>query len=114
GIGERWILAIYTPTFGPDLVTDGWIAVVTEIDERRRVEKSLNASNPKAHRPATFYVAKKHRGYGWWSPSTSCSVSWSGPVVLVGFQEAAVQNRRVRKRRRTPQSPATSNLDPVE
>ena len=33
------------------------------------------------------------------------------PVVLRGFQGAAVQNRRARKRRPTSHSPATSNLE---
>jgi DNA-binding XRE family transcriptional regulator len=33
------------------------------------------------------------------------------PVVLAGFQGAAVQNRRARKRRPTSRSPATSSVD---
>src|SRR5262249_48785901 len=36
GIGERWIRATYTPTLGPDQVPDGWVAVVTDDDARRR------------------------------------------------------------------------------
>jgi PAS domain S-box-containing protein len=34
GIGERWIRAIYTPTFGPNQIADGWVAVVIDVRQR--------------------------------------------------------------------------------
>jgi len=45
GVGERWIHATYTPTFGSDQVPDGWVAVVTDVDARRRAEDALREQN---------------------------------------------------------------------
>jgi two-component system, chemotaxis family, CheB/CheR fusion protein len=62
GIGERWIRATYTPTFGPDLVPDGWIAVVTDIDERRRVENALRERKElllKLHEASSLLVRER-------------------------------------------------------
>ena len=44
GIGPRWITATYSPTFGVDGVCDGWVAVVIDIDERKRMENALRES----------------------------------------------------------------------
>ena len=41
GIGKRWISAAYSPTFDADRVANGWVAVVVDITERKRAEKSL-------------------------------------------------------------------------
>jgi two-component system CheB/CheR fusion protein len=41
GIGPRWIVATYTPTFDASGVCDGWVAVVMDIDERKRMEEAL-------------------------------------------------------------------------
>ena len=41
GIGERWIEATYTPTRAPDGSIDGWVAVVVDIEERKRTERAL-------------------------------------------------------------------------
>jgi PAS domain S-box-containing protein len=41
GIGRRWIHAVYTPTLDAAGVPDGWVAVVLDITERKRVEDSL-------------------------------------------------------------------------
>jgi PAS domain S-box-containing protein len=38
GPGPRWIHAVYTPTLDATGVPDGWVAVVLDIDERRRLE----------------------------------------------------------------------------
>ena len=44
GIGARWIWAVYTPTFDADGTTNGWMAVVVDITERKRAEKKLRQS----------------------------------------------------------------------
>jgi PAS domain S-box-containing protein len=44
GIGPRWISAVYTPTLGADGAPDGWVAVVTDVTERKRMEESLRES----------------------------------------------------------------------
>jgi PAS domain S-box-containing protein len=39
GIGERWIHAVYTSTFGSDGSPNGWVAVVTDVDLRAFLSK---------------------------------------------------------------------------
>jgi PAS domain S-box-containing protein len=39
GTGRRWIHAVYVPTYDRRNEVDGWIAVVTDITERRRAEE---------------------------------------------------------------------------
>ena len=40
-----WLHAIYNPTFGSDGTTDGWVAVVVDVDERHRAEDALHEQN---------------------------------------------------------------------
>jgi signal transduction histidine kinase/ActR/RegA family two-component response regulator len=47
GIGPRWISAVYIPTLGPDGVPDGWVAVVNDLTERRRMEEALRTSEER-------------------------------------------------------------------
>jgi PAS domain S-box-containing protein len=47
GIGPRWINAVYTPTFGTAGVPDGWVAVVLDITERKRMEEALRHSEER-------------------------------------------------------------------
>lgn len=42
--GLRWIHAVYTPTFGTGDQPDGWVAVVLDVDERRRTEDVLRTA----------------------------------------------------------------------
>jgi PAS domain S-box-containing protein len=45
GIGPRWIQAVYTPTYDESDVPDGWVAVVLDMDERRRTEDALREAD---------------------------------------------------------------------
>jgi len=45
GIGRRWINAAYTPTFGPDGSVDGWVAVVVDTTEYKRMEQALREAD---------------------------------------------------------------------
>lgn len=45
GKGPRWVHASYTPTQGADGSITGWVAVVLDVDERRRVENALRQSD---------------------------------------------------------------------
>jgi PAS domain S-box-containing protein len=47
GIGNRWISAVYTPTLGPDGMPDGWVAVVNDLTERKRMEDALRTSEDR-------------------------------------------------------------------
>jgi PAS domain S-box-containing protein len=47
GLGPVWISAIYTPTRDSAGEPDGWVAVVRDISERKRVEEKLQESESK-------------------------------------------------------------------
>jgi len=47
GAGPLWISAIYVPTFDSKGIPDGWVAVVTDVTERKRVEEALHLSEAK-------------------------------------------------------------------
>jgi PAS domain S-box-containing protein len=47
GLGRRWIHAVYSPTFDAAGVPDGWVAVITDIDDRKRAEEALKEANRK-------------------------------------------------------------------
>jgi PAS domain S-box-containing protein len=50
GIGRRWVSAVYTPTPGADGTPDGWVAVVNDVTDRRRLEESLRHSEEQLRR----------------------------------------------------------------
>ncbi|HEV3006080.1 MAG TPA: PAS domain-containing protein, partial [Pirellulales bacterium] len=50
GLGPRCILASYTPTFDASGVADGWVAVVLDVTEQRRVERALRESERRFSR----------------------------------------------------------------
>jgi PAS domain S-box-containing protein len=41
-LGRRWIHGSYSPTYTGDGTVDGWVAVITDIDERKRAEDALD------------------------------------------------------------------------
>lgn len=41
GIGRRWTSVTYTPTFDAEGATDGWVAVVLDLTDRKRAEERL-------------------------------------------------------------------------
>jgi PAS domain S-box-containing protein len=44
-IGPRWVSGVYTPTFDGFGRADGWVAVVTDIDQRKRIEEALKEAD---------------------------------------------------------------------
>jgi PAS domain S-box-containing protein len=48
GIGPRWIHAVYVPTFDAGGVAQGWVAVVTDVTERRRLELAMEQARADA------------------------------------------------------------------
>ena len=62
-VGPRWVSAIYTPTYDGDTVPTGWIAVILDIDQRKRAEEAL--PRPTGARTSS------------WPPwPTSCATRW--------------------------------------
>jgi PAS domain S-box-containing protein len=47
GIGPRWINAVYTPTRDARGVPDGWVSIVIDIDDRKRMEEALRVSEER-------------------------------------------------------------------
>jgi PAS domain S-box-containing protein len=47
GIGPRWINVVYTPTRDAAGLPDGWVAVVVDVDERKRLEETIRASEQR-------------------------------------------------------------------
>jgi PAS domain S-box-containing protein len=45
GIAKRWIHAVYKPTFDTNGKADGWVAVVTDITDRKQLEQNLKQSD---------------------------------------------------------------------
>jgi PAS domain S-box-containing protein len=43
--GPRWIQTVYSPTFDEAGRTDGWVAVILDIDERKHMEESLREAD---------------------------------------------------------------------
>jgi PAS domain S-box-containing protein len=46
-LGRRWVHATYSPTFDKFGKPDGWVAVIVDIDARKRAEDALQQSNRK-------------------------------------------------------------------
>src|SRR5262249_19167315 len=47
GIGLRWVNAVYAPTRDRQGVTDGWVAVVLDVDDRKKMEEAIRASEER-------------------------------------------------------------------
>jgi PAS domain S-box-containing protein len=47
GLGRRWINSTYTPTFDPAGAVDGWVAVVLDVTDRKRVEEELRRAEER-------------------------------------------------------------------
>ena len=59
GLGERWLSWMYTPTYGADAgrAPDGWVAIGTDIHDRKLAEEALKAEH---HRKGEFLAALAH------------------------------------------------------
>lgn len=68
GMGRRWLNATYTPTFDANGSADGWIAVVLDVTERKRMEQALRTSEQRfsrfmQHLPGLAWIKDSHGQY---------------------------------------------------
>jgi PAS domain S-box-containing protein len=47
GIGPRWVNAVYRPTVDGGGSIDGWVAVVNDVNDRKKMEEALKASEER-------------------------------------------------------------------
>ncbi|HEX6004910.1 MAG TPA: PAS domain-containing protein, partial [Burkholderiales bacterium] len=47
GVGPRWISATLTPTFDAARETDGWVAIVLDIHDRKQAEEALKQADAR-------------------------------------------------------------------
>jgi PAS domain S-box-containing protein len=47
GVGPRWISATLTPTFNAARETDGWVAIVVDIHDRKQAEEALKQADAR-------------------------------------------------------------------
>jgi PAS domain S-box-containing protein len=57
GLGERWVSWMYTPTYGAGRDPDGWVAIGTDIHDRKLAEQALKAEH---QRKDDFLAALAH------------------------------------------------------
>jgi PAS domain S-box-containing protein len=57
GLGERWVSWMYTPTYGAAREPDGWVAIGTDIHDRKLAEEALKQEH---QRKDDFLAALAH------------------------------------------------------
>jgi PAS domain S-box-containing protein len=57
GLGERWLSWMYTPTYGAGREPNGWVAIGTDIHDRKLAEEALKAEH---QRKDEFLAALAH------------------------------------------------------
>ena len=78
GAATQWVHAVYVPTKGEDGKVDGWIAVITEVTNRRESEERLRTNERR------FKEAQHLARVGSWERDLSTdSIIWSDEMVRI-------------------------------
>ena len=98
GIGVRWISAAYTPTRDAHGVCDGWVAVVDDIEDRRRVEQALRESEGRFRRVFDCNMVPM----GTWTWDGGILEANDALLELIGYGREALRAGKLRWRDLTP------------
>ena len=96
GIGRRWISAVYTPTYSAAKQPDGWVAVITDITERKKLEGALRESEHKLRQRAEELekqLIASGRLVSVGEITASMAHEFNNPLgVIIGFAEDLLSN----------------------
>ena len=94
GIGCRWISAKYTPTLDSTGKPDGWVAVVTDVTQRRQMEEALRDSEARLDADAKALAQLHDLSSKLWATSNlqdGLSQMLDAAIQLLGADKGNVQ-----------------------
>ena len=112
--GRRWVHATYSPTYASDGTVDGWVAVIIDIDERRRAEETLeNMARLPLEDPAPVLRVNSVGGVIFSNPAAQKTLTELGRATSEPLPDAlfeAVSNALDDNRRRELEVPVGARL----
>ena len=83
GIGPRWINAVYTPTLDHSGTPDGWVAVVIDIHDRKRIENTLREQAALLDLAHDAIIVRSTKGViAFWSHGAEQMYGWPKEAVM--------------------------------
>src|SRR5581483_3441447 len=83
GLGPQWISAVYTPTFDPAGVADGWVTAVADIDDRKRSEEALQRFQfSMEHAPDAVFFMTRDAGFSYVNEQACRSLGYTRDELL--------------------------------
>jgi PAS domain S-box-containing protein len=94
GVGRKWISAKYTPTFDSTGTPDGWVAVVTDLTERRQMEQARRDSELRLYAEAKALRALHNLSSKLWATTNledGLKQMLDGAIQLLAADKGSVQ-----------------------